>query len=531
MKLRRPVRQAIEQASAVYATVEDYQLGLATVRLGVAGARLTNLSTIGGIVEPGQRVVVDYTAGLRPTVRPEYFTVEEEPELTEIETPSEKGQGIPDIGGYYCRTAYYDDPQAIVMVRGIPVVIPFGPENYDDWMFGCYWRSGGMWVPSGGFSERLQATVSGKYIIYAQVNDWIYEHWGIYTGFERMRILKQVAFTGEEEVVAEMNVRDVESPYNGNNPGLSLCAITQMDEGDYVCMELMYTYPQDFYEMDFYDWHYYDGHCMAIQFIPNSQRAPKNIKSYAQAYIYAVGQAVTYNPVYLACQFWRNKTSAFTYGGGAAITNKPCYMFGYIYVGDPKPAYTDGQLQTHWWRHAFTRGGIISSAPAFTTMGYYTSTPATIRATASVTSLGRTVQWGCPDDDAWHILMWSIKGQFAGTGEPSDEDDQAIVDGASYRGIEVRYTGYYEIILYLEGRYTEHCEIRVNDTAITDEEFIGTYGGDSWPEVRETVQWQWVGELTAGDVIEFYRKAVNSQSTLYARFESYTPRLIVRRID
>ena len=71
MSLRRAVRQAHKSGAYVHAQVEDIQFGFATVRLGSAnGPRLTQLPVLGGVVAIGETVVVDYSAGTPPVVRP-----------------------------------------------------------------------------------------------------------------------------------------------------------------------------------------------------------------------------------------------------------------------------------------------------------------------------------------------------------------------------------------------------------------------------------------------------------------------------
>ena len=68
-KLSGSVRGAIRRGNSVRAVVEGSYLGYATVRLSENGSRLTNLSTLGGNVEEGDEVFVDYRAGVAPTVR------------------------------------------------------------------------------------------------------------------------------------------------------------------------------------------------------------------------------------------------------------------------------------------------------------------------------------------------------------------------------------------------------------------------------------------------------------------------------
>jgi hypothetical protein len=68
--LRRDTRNIHQKGAYIYATVEDIKLGFATVRLSTNGARMTNLPVVGGPVLTGQRVAVDYSAGVPPVVRP-----------------------------------------------------------------------------------------------------------------------------------------------------------------------------------------------------------------------------------------------------------------------------------------------------------------------------------------------------------------------------------------------------------------------------------------------------------------------------
>jgi len=54
----------------MYATVEEYNRGHATVRLTNHGSRMTNLPVHTATVEEGERVIVDYSAEGQPYVRP-----------------------------------------------------------------------------------------------------------------------------------------------------------------------------------------------------------------------------------------------------------------------------------------------------------------------------------------------------------------------------------------------------------------------------------------------------------------------------
>ena len=68
-RLGERLRATVRKGNSVRARVESANLGYATVRLSEGGSRLTNLSTLGGNVEAGEEVYVDYRAGVAPTVR------------------------------------------------------------------------------------------------------------------------------------------------------------------------------------------------------------------------------------------------------------------------------------------------------------------------------------------------------------------------------------------------------------------------------------------------------------------------------
>jgi len=78
MSLRRTIRNTIKRGNTVHGIVESYANGLATVKLSEGGSRLSNLSTIGGTINVGDEVIVDYSAGITPICRP-IFIYEEDP--------------------------------------------------------------------------------------------------------------------------------------------------------------------------------------------------------------------------------------------------------------------------------------------------------------------------------------------------------------------------------------------------------------------------------------------------------------------
>lgn len=78
MSLRRQVRQTHHSGSWAYAIVLEIGLGYATVALTNGGAQLSNLPVTGGAIAAGDRVIIDYSAGVIPTVRPLAVLPEEE---------------------------------------------------------------------------------------------------------------------------------------------------------------------------------------------------------------------------------------------------------------------------------------------------------------------------------------------------------------------------------------------------------------------------------------------------------------------
>lgn len=66
--LARSIRDATRKGNSVKGVVESTESGLATIRLVEGGARLSNLSTLGGDVAVGDEVVVSYRSGIAPVV-------------------------------------------------------------------------------------------------------------------------------------------------------------------------------------------------------------------------------------------------------------------------------------------------------------------------------------------------------------------------------------------------------------------------------------------------------------------------------
>jgi hypothetical protein len=283
--IRRDVRRTIEGGSTSYGEVEEYHLGLATVRLGKSGARLTNISTLGLTVESGQQVIVDFSAGPKPIIRP-IITEETTEELplsvhTIIETPIESV----DIGGFFVwENINFNYPKWYIY-HGIPHRMRFGAIDPDWDNYGCYWNSGGTFNPQGVWgAEHIDITVSGKYIITTNWNDFITQH-TVYSGHQRLRIIRKSA-TGQEFILGEMRGRDCEG-YD-NQPGIILTILALLTAGDKIYMELYYTYPQATYWPDNYGYYAYNTRGLGIQYITNSSGLGGDTKSRFCSYVEGV---------------------------------------------------------------------------------------------------------------------------------------------------------------------------------------------------------------------------------------------------
>lgn len=107
--IKRQVRQAHQSGVFVYATVEELNLGLATVRLISTGARLTNLPVIGGEIVKGQRVIIDYASGTSPRVRAVQVPLAESPSVLPDAPVAKPAIGEVPVGGAGVRVSGVSD--------------------------------------------------------------------------------------------------------------------------------------------------------------------------------------------------------------------------------------------------------------------------------------------------------------------------------------------------------------------------------------------------------------------------------------
>lgn len=154
--IRRAIRGAALKGSLAWAFVESVAKSSATVRLAANGARLTNLQMLAP-VKVGQRVIVDFAAEDKPTVRP-YTTsaaevVEEETfaEAPKIEAPTDKAEySDPKLRSYLVagQVLKEEDFEHTFTYVGewytkVGVAFPFDRVSYD---WGQQWNGEGVFI-------------------------------------------------------------------------------------------------------------------------------------------------------------------------------------------------------------------------------------------------------------------------------------------------------------------------------------------------------------------------------------------------
>lgn len=269
MGLRRNIRQSIKRGTTITAEVIDYHLGLATVRLTKGGGVLSNLSTIGGVVERGDQVVVDYSAGIIPVVSPAFITEPEVPgiELAEVVPPPPEAiipEEIPlppdpgpasnmsiDIG--WCVSGFqwwiqepidWDDPATYDGTMHIGFeewgYLPHVENDYSPYLYPLIWDTNNACDRSfsGGVKTPVPTIIpqSGTYIIYASFWWWAFWHLYLYyppsynnlspaDGYYQLGIFKN------DELIASVSTRDVEY-YSQNRLGQTLVVVDDFQLND-----------------------------------------------------------------------------------------------------------------------------------------------------------------------------------------------------------------------------------------------------------------------------------------------------------
>lgn len=178
MSIRRTVRKALQTGTTMYAIVEESNLGLASVRLGGIGSRMTNLSTVGGQVEVGDTVIVDWSAGVNPIVRPLFL--EEEEEIPPAKSRGETMIEEEDISTFQDSfTGGWFDPPYWFITRNTPYKW-FG-GRFDYWDASYYqerWDSANICKNTSIFEDGyMYIPRDGKYLVGFCCNEnWIHNN-------------------------------------------------------------------------------------------------------------------------------------------------------------------------------------------------------------------------------------------------------------------------------------------------------------------------------------------------------------------
>lgn len=142
--LRRPIRQSQKSGVYVYADVEDINLGYATVRLANNGTRMTNLPVLGGAVTIGERVIIDYSSGVPPLVRPITTPWEDDAGLL----GSSFGESMNEVQSDVSFKVYGDTPQLIGTSYG---QVEFATAEWQTESFFASGNPGVVTLPHDGF--------------------------------------------------------------------------------------------------------------------------------------------------------------------------------------------------------------------------------------------------------------------------------------------------------------------------------------------------------------------------------------------
>lgn len=256
--IRRPVRNAIKRGSTVYAIVELCEFGRATVRLTDSGMRLTNLSTVGGVVVPGQKVTVDYSAGTNPVVRPLFIDQGTELEPIIMDKP-EQQMFTNDYGCLGWRMGYSLDPMYIR--HGQEFLVPFGFNKVnEEWYGGAWDYPDCIDFTTNPGREYIEVPKTGKYIISIDWDEYL-SNFGTGAGYVRLRVLCNGSPIGC------WYGRNGEG--YGNQMGLSFTVIDRLSENDQIAFEIFQTVGD--IALQWYGGHDYKSLSIALQYIPGSE--------------------------------------------------------------------------------------------------------------------------------------------------------------------------------------------------------------------------------------------------------------------
>lgn len=266
MTLRRYFRKTIDSAAITYATVESVAGNKVTVRLVGTDGRMTNLTAVGDIpINEGDRVIVDYSAGITPVVRgiethlepgesagysgelPGGIGVEStdlDQEQTEEEVPFVEAEDV-GVKAVVEDQSYEGDPYDPILHTYDPRTVNFG-YNRSDWK-SCEWDTHNMYGPLTTFGPtEITIPKDGKYIVDARWDKSIHDDTQYhYPGFSRLTVY----LNGTTEIAAGYGVR---SGFQWTE-GCRAFRIVELQKGDKLSMTIWHTYPQDEYQLEKWD--------------------------------------------------------------------------------------------------------------------------------------------------------------------------------------------------------------------------------------------------------------------------------------
>jgi hypothetical protein len=226
----------------MYAMVEESNLGLATVRLGGTGSRMTNLSTVGGQVQAGDTVIVDWSAGVDPIVRPLFLADEEEIQLG-LSVP-ESPVDDEDISTFQDTYISTEDPTFIT--QGVPYLWRGG--RFDHWehvYYQEYWDSANIVNNSSIFGdEYMNVPRDGKYLIGMVCYELFVHNRPGPDGYlvdnvesqchYRIRIIKN------NSIPIAVGTGQWSVGWSGG-PGINIASLEPLEAGDQISFEIYFT--------------------------------------------------------------------------------------------------------------------------------------------------------------------------------------------------------------------------------------------------------------------------------------------------
>lgn len=151
MTIRQTLKDFYTSGNIIYATVENYANGLATVKMSANGQRLTNLPATAPL-SSGQSVLVDYSSGIPPIVQP--LIISEENISPILEEATETG----------VETFVENEVQG-----GFSVYCEYDNVSFTGTWKTLFWTNS-LWDDDGVLNaQRVTIAKTGMYIVTAQV--------------------------------------------------------------------------------------------------------------------------------------------------------------------------------------------------------------------------------------------------------------------------------------------------------------------------------------------------------------------------